>query len=91
MEEAKTEVKTEVKEEEKKVVNIVEQVVEESWTDYILEKALSRKLFVFIVATILLILGKLEDVSWVLISSVYIGSQSVIEIISNWKNKKESE
>lgn len=85
------EIKTETKEEEQKIVNVAEQVVDESWTDYILDKILSRKLLVFIVATVLLILGKLEDASWVLISSVYIGSQSVIEVISNWKNKKESE
>jgi hypothetical protein len=85
------EVKTETKEEEQKIVNVAEQVVDESWTDYILDKILSRKLLVFIVATILLIFGKLDNTSWVLISSVYVGSQSIIEVISNWKNKKESE
>jgi hypothetical protein len=85
------EVKTETKEEEQKIVNVAEQVVDESWTDYILDKILSRKLLVFIVATILLIFGKLDNTSWVLISSIYVGSQSIIEVISNWKNKKESE
>ncbi len=50
--------------------------------DTILKKYVSRKLMVFVVATILTLFGDLNSNDWVTIATVYIGTQGVIDAVS---------
>ena len=54
--------------------------------DIILSKAISRKLFVFLVATGLLVWADLDPDTWGLIAMIYVGGQSVIDMVKVWKN-----
>ena len=53
--------------------------------DKILEKAVSRKLLVWGMATGLLFAGTLESEHWLYLSALYIGGQSVIDAIVKLK------
>ena len=53
--------------------------------DAVQEKAVSRKLLVFIVATSLLIWSTLDPDSWAMIALIYIGGQSAVDIAKIWK------
>tara|TARA_R110000772_G_scaffold268122_2_gene394202 strand:- start:2888 stop:3079 length:192 start_codon:yes stop_codon:yes gene_type:complete len=50
--------------------------------DEFLGRWTSRKLMVFIIATILTLVGDVTSSDWVTISAVYIGGQTVIDAIS---------
>lgn len=54
--------------------------------DAILNNYLSRKLLVFLIASIGLFLGMLNSNDWVTIASVYIGAQGVIDAVCKLKN-----
>lgn len=49
--------------------------------DKALEKLISRKLLVWITATGLLAFADLTSSDWVLISAIYIGGQTVVDIV----------
>lgn len=49
--------------------------------DYFLKKWISRKLTVFILATISLFMAKLESNDWVIIATAYISIQGVTDIV----------
>jgi len=53
--------------------------------DIILSKAISRKLFVFLVATGLLVWADLDPDTWGLIAMIYVGGQSVIDMVKVWR------
>ena len=53
--------------------------------DAVQEKAVSRKLLVFIVATCLLTWSTLDPESWAMIALIYIGGQSAVDIAKVWK------
>lgn len=53
--------------------------------DKILEKIISRKLVVFIVACIGLFLGNLTSQDWVIISTAYIGIQGFTDMVIKLK------
>ena len=53
--------------------------------DVLSEKLLSRKLMVWIVATIFLGFGKINPDEWMSISLGYIGIQGVTELATKWK------
>lgn len=53
--------------------------------DKALEKAVSRKLLVWLTATGLLAFADLASSDWVLISAIYIGGQSVVDIVGKLK------
>lgn len=53
--------------------------------DKFLDKVISRKLLVWLTATGLLAFSDLESSDWVLISAIYIGGQSVVDIVSKLK------
>ena len=53
--------------------------------DAVQEKAVSRKLLVFIVATCLLTWSTLDPDSWAMIALIYIGGQSAVDIAKIWK------
>tara|TARA_Y100001973_G_C4973290_1_gene220673 strand:+ start:195 stop:389 length:195 start_codon:yes stop_codon:yes gene_type:complete len=54
--------------------------------DRVLEKAVSRKLLVWVTATSLMLAGTLESGDWLTISALYIGGQSVIDAIVKLKS-----
>ncbi len=53
--------------------------------DKFLEKVVSRKLLVWLTATGLLAFSNLTSSDWVLISAIYIGSQSVVDIVGKFR------
>ena len=53
--------------------------------DKMLDKVVTRKLLVWITATGLLAFSDLESSDWVLISAIYIGGQSVIDVVTKLK------
>tara|TARA_B100000674_G_scaffold386965_1_gene330516 strand:+ start:135 stop:419 length:285 start_codon:yes stop_codon:yes gene_type:complete len=53
--------------------------------DAVQEKAVSRKLLVFIVATCLLVWSTLDPADWSMIALIYIGGQSAVDIAKVWK------
>lgn len=59
--------------------------IEVSVVDTFLNKAISRKLLVFLIATGLVFASRLESETWALIAMCYIGGQSVIDLIKVWK------
>jgi len=54
--------------------------------DKFLEKVISRKLLVWLTATGLLAFSDLTSSDWVLISAIYIGGQSVVDIVSKLRS-----
>jgi hypothetical protein len=54
--------------------------------DKFLDKVISRKLLVWITATGLLAFSDLQSSDWVLISAIYIGGQTVVDIVSKLKS-----
>ena len=59
--------------------------------DRVLEKVISRKLFVFIVATNLLLLADLSSDVWGMIAVVYIGGQAAVDFAKEWKHGKHGD
>jgi len=53
--------------------------------DRMLNKRLSKKLFVFLVATGLALFGQLTSTDWVTIATIYIGSQAVVDAVAKLK------
>jgi hypothetical protein len=53
--------------------------------DRALEKAVSRKLLVWAVATALMFTSHIESGDWLILSALYIGGQSVIDAIVKLK------
>jgi len=54
--------------------------------DAILNRYVSRKLMVFVVASLGLFWGTLTSSDWVTVAAVYIGTQGAIDAISKIKN-----
>jgi len=49
--------------------------------DKLLGIVISKKLTVFFIATIFIILGKLDSTQWVNVAMVYIGSQAAVDLM----------
>lgn len=56
--------------------------------DRILGRLISRKFFVFLTATALLIWSNLDPDTWGMIAMIYIGGQTVIDAAISWKHGK---
>ena len=56
--------------------------------DTLINKWISRKLFVFLTATILLWLADLESSDWTMIAVVYLGSQTALDFIVEYNKSK---
>ena len=54
--------------------------------DSFLGKWASRKLLVFFIATILTLFGNVVSHDWVVIASIYIGSQAVVDLAKVYKS-----
>ena len=55
--------------------------------DKFLNSWVSKKLSVFVVATILALTGKLTSADWVTVSVVYIGTQGALDFAIQLRNK----
>ena len=56
--------------------------------DKILGRIISRKFFVFLTATGLLVYSTLDPDTWGMIAMIYIGGQTVIDAAISWKHGK---
>lgn len=54
--------------------------------DVLLEKLISRKLFVFLTATSLMVFDGLSSETWGMIAVVYIGSQAAVDAVKSYKH-----
>jgi len=55
--------------------------------DNITQKYISRKFLVFVIGTGLALFGNLTSSDWVIVSSIYIGSQAIVDLAKIYKNK----
>ena len=55
--------------------------------DFFLGNYLSRKLLVFIIATLLCLFGDLTSGDWVTVAIVYISSQAVVDTMTKLRSK----
>ena len=53
--------------------------------DKILNSEISKKLFVFVIATALALFGDLTSSDWVIIATTYIGTQGAIDAVERLK------
>jgi hypothetical protein len=58
--------------------------------DTLINKWISRKLFVFLTATVLLWLADLESSDWTIIAVVYLGSQTVLDSVVAYNKSKNN-
>lgn len=58
--------------------------------DTLINKWISRKLFVFLTATLLLWLADLESSDWTLIAVVYLGSQTVLDSVVAYNKSRNN-
>jgi hypothetical protein len=58
--------------------------------DTLINKWISRKLFVFLIATILLWIADLESSDWTLIAVVYLGSQTILDSVVAYNKSKNN-
>lgn len=58
--------------------------------DSLVNKLVSRKLTVFTVASVGMFVGNIESPDWVIIASVYIGSETVITVVKEFYKIKYS-
>ena len=48
---------------------------------------ISRKLLVWTIATVALLMGAIDGDNWVQVSMIYIGSEALINSLTVWKSK----
>lgn len=58
--------------------------------DTLINKWISRKLFVFLIATILLWIADLESSDWTMIAVVYLGSQTILDSVVAYNKSKNN-
>jgi hypothetical protein len=56
--------------------------------DLYLNKFLSRKLLVFIISAVALFTGKISGDSWIVVSTAYIGGETIIDAVTRLKGIK---
>ena len=60
--------------------------MQRSLLDQVLQRAISRKLLVFLTATGLMTFSSLDSETWGLIAIVYIGGQSVVDMMKAYRH-----
>ena len=60
--------------------------MQRSLLDKVLQRAISRKLLVFLTATGLMTFSNLDSETWGLIAIVYIGGQSVVDMMNAYRH-----
>jgi hypothetical protein len=58
--------------------------------DDLINRYLSRKFFVFVIATVLLILKVIDQNTWLIISGTYIGTEGVLDLMKVVMNKNQT-
>jgi hypothetical protein len=58
--------------------------------DTLINKWISRKLFVFITATLLLWFADLESSDWTMIAVAYLGSQTILDSVVAYNKSKNN-
>lgn len=58
--------------------------------DTLINKWISRKLFVFLIATLLLWFADLESGDWTMIAVVYLGSQTILDSFIEYNKSKNN-
>lgn len=58
--------------------------------DTLINKWISRKLFVFLVATLLLAFADLNSEDWAMIAVVYLGSQTILDSVVAYNKSKNN-
>ncbi len=58
--------------------------------DTLINKWISRKLFVFIIATLLMFFANLESSDWTMIAVVYLGSQTILDSVVEYNKSKNN-
>lgn len=61
----------------------------QSLASIVVGKLISRKLVVFVVATIFFATGHITDVEWLGFASLYAGIQGTIDMITSFANKRK--
>jgi len=56
--------------------------------DHLLGKFTSRKLMVWVTATVLAVIGSVTSEDWVAVSLVYIGSEAAVDLARMWRHGK---
>ena len=79
------EVKEEIKEEMKEKNN------DRGFLDILAEKAVSRKLLVWIISSIFLCFGKITSDEWAAISIGYVGMEGFADLAVKWKGTKPND
>ena len=85
LDDMKENIKKEVADEMKEVEN------DRGVLDIITEKAISRKLLVWICSTVLLGFGKITPDEWTAISLGYVGIEGIADIAIKWRGAKKNE
>jgi len=62
----------------------------QEWIDTLLTKLSSRKLLVFLVATVLLWCGILSSELWVTVAGTYIGTEGLVDVVTRYKQPVET-
>lgn len=62
----------------------------QEWIDTLLTKLSSRKLLVFLVATVLLCCGILSSELWVTVAGTYIGTEGLVDVVTRYKQPVET-
>ena len=58
-----------------------------AWVDRNMDKVVSKKLFAWATATVLLCVDKVEPSDWLQITIAYVGSQAAVDLITKFKGK----
>jgi len=58
--------------------------------DIVMQKVISRKFLVFVLATTFLFVSKITSQEWIWVAAIYIGSGAVLELISIMTGAKNS-
>lgn len=78
-------VKQEIKQEMKEINN------DRGVLDILAEKAISRKLLVWIISSIFLCIGKITPDEWTAISIGYVGMEGFADLAVKWKGAKNDQ
>ena len=57
--------------------------------DIYLSKFLSRKLLVFLISAIALFTGKISGDAWIIVSTAYIGGETIIDAVTRLKGLRK--
>ncbi len=60
------------------------------WVDKSVNWAISKKLFIMIIATVLVAYEKITGSEWVDVAMIYLGGQAIIDAVLKYRNRGNS-